>query len=376
MIMVATTASMIGQFNIKNIKLLLDMDYEVSVACNFNSGSSWNQTDSNKLKKYLIQLGVHVYNIPFSRSPFAFIDNFKAFMALNSIFNKNKFNFVHCHTPVGGVIARLVAKYNSVPSIYTAHGFHFFKGAPLKNWMLYYPIEKFLSRITNVLITINSQDFNIAKKKFYADKVLKIPGVGIDLKKFNKNEMQREKVREKLGISSQQIMILSVGELNVNKNQRIIIEALNLINDTNIKYFIVGIGKQEEYLKKLVNKYNLSNTIQFLGYRTDISNLDKATDIFVFPSYREGLGLSAIEAMASGAVLVTSNSGGIVEYSINGKTGYNYDPDDIEGFAKGIKKVAYNHTFREKTSNLNVRLAKKYSNEHVLGIMKQIYEKF
>lgn len=376
MIMIATTASMIGQFNLNNIRLLINMGYEVSVACNFNSGSSWNQEDSLLLQEQLHKLGVILYNIPLKRSPLAVFNNLRSLYQLNEIFKQHNFDFTHCHTPMGGVIARLVAKHNHVPSVYTAHGFHFFKKGPLKNWLLYYPVEKWLSKLTKVLLTINSQDFSLANQRFHADKVFKIPGIGINLKKFNKNMDIRVRMRSFLGVSDQQIMILSVGELNKNKNHQVIIEALNILNDARIKYFIVGIGNQIDNLQNLVTRYNLEDSVKFLGYRTDVADLDKATDIFAFPSYREGLGLSAIEAMASGAVLVTSNSGGILDYSINGKTGYNYNPNDAAGFANGIKKIAYDKVFRNEVSDRNIRLASKYSEEYVQSIMKEVYDRF
>lgn len=376
MIMIATTASMIGQFNIDNIKMLIDMGYEVSVACNFEEGSSWSREHSIRLKEYLNTIGVISYNLTFNRSPFAIWDNLCAFFQLNLIFKKNKFDFVHCHTPVGGVISRLVANIHNVPTVYTAHGFHFFKGAPLKNWIFYYPVEKWLSSMTRILITINTEDFNIANRKFHSNQVLIIPGVGIDLEKFKKNNSKRILTRQKLGVQDDEIMILSVGELNVNKNHRIIVEALKFVDNSNIKYFIVGIGNQVENLKHLVSKCGLNNSIKFLGYRTDIAELDRAADIFAFPSYREGLGLSAIEAMASGAVLLTSNRGGIVEYSIDGKTGYSYNPDDVDGFVDGINKIAYDPNFRREVSEKNVIFAKKYSKERVLNIMREVYSQF
>ena len=187
-LMVCTTASMIGNFNLPNLKLLQQQGSQVDVACNFKTGSNWADRDSDELKQYLKNNKIRFYQIDFARSPFKLFDNLNAYNELKSIITKNNYTYVHCHTPVGSVITRLITAKLHIPVIYTAHGFHFFKGAPLKNWLLYYPVEKWLSRYTDILITINDEDFKIAKNKMNAKKTIEIPGAGVVTSKFYKNK--------------------------------------------------------------------------------------------------------------------------------------------------------------------------------------------
>ena len=151
---------------------------------------------------------------------------------------------MHCHSPIGSVVARLAAsqfRKDGLKVIYTAHGFHFYKGAPRINWMIFYPIEYVCSFITDVLITINKEDYNFAIKHMHSNQVKYIPGVGINVEKFSEEVSNREEKRRELGISKNDIVLFSVGELNDNKNHKIVIEALANIKEKNIKYLIACI---------------------------------------------------------------------------------------------------------------------------------------
>ena len=373
MLMVATVPSMIGQFNMNNISILLDLGYEVHVACNWNDRSVWTQEKVDNLKNKLNDLKVKFYQIDFSRSIFDLKNHFESYKQILELTNKNKYNFIHCHTPIASVITRLVCKKSMIKCIYTAHGFHFYKGAPLINWMIFYPIEKYLSKYTDILITINKEDFTLAKSKFCASKVYKVPGVGIDTKKYIECNVDKDSYRKKLGINISDFVIISVGELSERKNHSTIIKAISKLDNSNIKYLIAGIGNKKKDLEDLICKLHLEEKVFLLGFRSDIPELCHCSDIYAFPSKREGLGLAAIEGMASGLPLLSSNINGINDYSINGKTGFSYPPEDYIGFSKGIEYFFKNPIRRHEIGNININIAKKYDISKVDLIMTNIY---
>lgn len=371
-LIIASVASMIDQFNMANIKILQELGYGVDVACNFENGSTCSLDRVELLKKKLNQINVNCYQIDFTRDVTNISLDKKAYNQLKDIVIKNNYLFMHCHSPIGGVIGRLVAHETNTKVMYTAHGFHFFKGAPIKNWILYYPIEKFLSKWTDWLITINNEDYNLACDKFCAKNIIKIPGVGVDINKF-KNTIYDPSLRKTLGLNDDDFVLISVGELNENKNHMTIIKAIHSLNNAKIKYIIVGIGPLREELNQMVHDYGLENQIIFLGYRDDVPKLLKICNAFCFPSKREGLGLAAIEAMASGLPLITSNVHGINDYSKNGLTGFSYDPSDYGGFAKGIEILMNDYALCEKISINNITASEKYNLLNVNAIMKGIY---
>lgn len=371
-LIVASVASMIDQFNMSNIEILRELGLKVDVACNFENGSTCSLDQINLLKSRLSQMNVDCYQIDFTRNVTDIARDSKAYMQLKKIVKQNNYLFMHCHSPIGGVIGRLVAHDTNTKVIYTAHGFHFFKGAPKKNWILYYPIEKFLSRWTDCLITINSEDYNLANKKFYAHNLVKIPGVGVDIKKF-KGASVDDNLKKIFGIKDDDFVLISVGEINDNKNHQSIIKAVHALRNPKIKYIIVGIGPQKDKLIKMVCDYGLEAQIFFLGYRNDVSQLLKISNVFCFPSKREGLGLAAIEAMAAGLPLITSNVHGINDYSQNGITGFSCSPDDIDGFADAISILSNNQGLCTKFSQTNSKMADKYDISNVNAIMKEIY---
>jgi glycosyltransferase involved in cell wall biosynthesis len=257
--------------------------------------------------------------------------------------------------------------------IYTAHGFHFYKGAPDINWIMYYPAEWFLSHITDVLITINHEDYARARA-LHAERTVMIPGVGLDTEKFESAKTNFEQKRKDFGIPLDSFLIMSVGELNENKNHRVIIRAIAGLKEIKPYYLICGEGPEKERLQKLAQRLNVENQVIFGGLRSDIHELLKIADCFAFPSKREGLGIAALEAMAAGLPIITSNSGGITEYSEDGKTGFVCRPDDVIGFAETIRKVAEDKVLAARMSAYNRQAAKKYDIRNVNRTMTEIYE--
>ena len=171
----------------KHIEMLNDKNCKITLLANFDENDSVISFNLEKFKKECEQKGINCINIPFSRSVLN-KNNLKSYKKLKELFKKNHYDLVYVHTPIASILTRLVAKkYRKAGTkvIYMAHGFHFYKGAPKKNWLLYYPIEKKCARYTDLLITINQEDYLLAKKKFHAKCVKYLPGIGIDLNKFS-----------------------------------------------------------------------------------------------------------------------------------------------------------------------------------------------
>lgn len=320
--------------------------------------------------------GCGFHHVDFSRSPLS-QDNLRAYGQLKAIIENGCYDIVHCHTPNASVITRLVCrklrKQLGVKVFYTAHGFHFYKGAPLQNWLLYYPVEKLCAYFTDKLITINQEDYNLAKRKLHAKQVHYVPGVGVDLSKFENIHVDRDAKRREIGVPEGAFLLLSVGELNENKNHQIIIKALAKLNRPDVHYAIAGRGDKYDALVQLAAELGVSRQAHLLGYRTDIAELNCAADAFCFPSYREGLGLAAIEAMICGLPLITSNVHGINDYSENGVTGFQCAPADADGFTKAIASLAESPSLRSRMGSCNKLRALKYDVNKINDLLKAIY---
>lgn len=287
---------------------------------------------------------------------------------------EEKYDLVHTHTPVASAITRLVCKnIKGTKVFYTAHGFHFHKGAPIKNWLIYYPLEKWLAKYTDTLITINKEDYERAKSKFKAKRVEYIPGVGLDIDKFKNVVVDKVGKRQELSLPEDAFVILSVGELNKNKNHEVVIRAIAKIKNPDIHYLVCGKGNLDGHLRNLSKELGLEDQVHLLGFRKDIPEICKISDVFAFPSYREGLGMAALEAMACGLPIITSNVHGIVDYSIDGETGYNCSPTDVDSFSKYIKNLYLDIEKRNRMTANNIEAVKKFNQLNVLNLMEQIY---
>lgn len=317
-LMYASVASMIQQFNMSNIKLLQELGYEVDVACNFEFGSTISNERIESLKKQLNEMNVHFYHVPIPRK-ITDLKNLKlSYKQTLKLMNERQYHLIHCHSPIGGVICREANKqsenYKNCRMIYTAHGFHFFKGNnPIKNFV-FKNIEKNAAEYTDVLITINKEDYEAAKnfKLKENGKVEYIPGVGIDIEKINSIQGNKEDLCKELDIPNDSFLLLSVGELNDNKNHKAIIKSLPELPN-NIHYVICGTGPLKEQYERLAKELHVEERLHLLGYRSDVIRIMKSCNVFVFPSKREGLSVALMEAMACGLPCIASNIRGNVD---------------------------------------------------------------
>lgn len=348
------------------IRKLIDAGDTVDIACNDNT---------SKTPECYRSWGCGIYPLSCGRSPFH-SGNMKAIHQLKKIVSESKYDVVHCHTPVAGVCARIAcraARRDGTRVFYTAHGFHFYKGAPLKNWLLYYPVEKLCSRWTDALITINREDCALAEKKMRAKRVYYVPGVGVDLAKFEHRTSNRERVREELGIRPDEIMLLSVGELNKNKNHISVIKGLAALGGVNFHYCIAGNGALKDELEQTAARMRIAQQVHFLGFRRDIPDLLSAADIFCLPSFREGLPVALMEAMASGLPCIATNIRGNTDLLQDKQGGYLVNPSDVNGFSACMRELALNEDKRKAFGYRNRQHIEAYSATNVFSLMRAIY---
>lgn len=378
-LILASVASMIDQFNMANIDILQKAGYKVHVAANFNYGSTTSKERTSDLKKQLHSMGVIVHDVAINRSVLN-ISNIHAYNVIKNIINHEAYDLIHCHSPIGGVITRLAAKAarkKGTKVIYTVHGFHFFKGAPIKNWLVYFPIEKWLSKYTDYIITINQEDYyNATNKKFKVKNIKLVNGIGIDLEKFKpQTKVKKSELRRQYGYSDDDFILLYTAELNYNKHQDLIINVINLLKDKipNIKLLLAGLGTLQDKYKQQRDSLNLNSNVKFLGYRNDIVNLLTISDIVVSASRREGLPVNIMEAMATGLPLVVTDCRGNRDLVCNEENGFVIDIDDIEGFANAIEKLYTSKKLRQKFGRKNLEIINSYSLENVKKEMKNIY---
>ena len=374
-LMVAHVAYAIDMFNMPNIRLLISMGYEVQVACNFDDRSSLSDEKVALLKEKLTAMGVKYHNIPFERQPLR-SQNLTAYKMLKNLIDSEKFDLIHCHTPVGGIITRLAAassrKKNGTKVIYTAHGFHFFKGAPLINWLIYFTAEKFCSYFTDTIITINKEDFANAENKLNAKKVCYVPGVGVDTDFFAGTSGKRDELLSEISANKDSIILLGVGELSDRKNHRVSIKALSQIKNENIHLVIAGTGEKREEFLALAKELGVDGRVHLLGFRTDIASLLKSADIFLFPSIQEGLPVALMEAMSCSLPVICSEIRGNIDL-IDDTCGILCPATDADAFSVAIEKLVADSSLRKSMAEKALQESKKYDIKIIENYMKDIY---
>ena len=319
--------------------------------------------------------GCNTYRLSTSRSPFS-PGNIKAVGQIKKLVETGKYGIVHCHTPIAAACTRLACRSlrkKGVRVIYTAHGFHFYTGAPKLNWLIFYPVEKLCGRWTDVLITVNQEDYLRATKKIPAKKVEYIPGVGINVEKFSDTQIDCSAKRAELGIPEDAFVLCSVGELNANKNHEVVIRAMVLLEQQNVHYMVAGVGDQKEYLLSLAQELHLEDRVHLLGYRKDVADLYKAADLFVFPSFREGLPVSVMEAMAAGRAVVCSNIRGNADLLQDGKGGYLVTAQEPQNYAEKIGLLLQDDALCRTMGQFNSSYVAEFGYENIRQKLDHIY---
>lgn len=363
-LLIATVQSHIGQFHKPLMQLLKEHGWEIHVAARDNL------TEKNGLQ---LEYPDRVFNIDFQRSPFD-RRNIKAYRQLKHVLAENQYNVIHCNTPVGGILGRLAgSKYRKTGTqvFYTAHGFHFYKGAPKQNWLIYYPIEKWMARYTDKLITITEEDYQLAKTKFKCP-VYHTHGVGANSTKYHPlNREEQAKLKTELGLSNH--IIVNCGELLPNKNQKTAILAMKqlaaLIPD--IQLLIAGNGPERPNLEKCIEDLELKEYVKFLGYTLQLDKYLQVCDLELACSYREGLPLNIMEAMLCGKPVVASMNRGHRELVIDGTTGFLVLPDDVNAYVKAVNSIIRDSVISERVI---FERAKMYADYTVTEELRQIYE--
>lgn len=360
-----------ASFLIHDMEILIEKGYTVTFAANAYK-LEWADT-----KEKLKNLNIEFVQIDFdSTNPIA-KTNFKAYKQLKKLLKRSSFQLIHCHTPIAGLLTRLAAypyRRKGTKVIYTTHGFTFTENSSKKTWAVFYTVEKLCSLLCDAIITINTEDYQNAKKMF-CKKVFRINGVGVDTKRYANIAVNYEQYRKMIGVPSDKVMILSVGELSVRKNHQIVIKAIAKLQNKNDYIFVIcgngidgGTGKllSDLALKEKVN-------LKLLGFRMDIPEITAISDIGVIPSIREGLGLAGIQFLAAGIPVIGSNVQGIKDYIIDGKDGFLCDPFDEDAFAEKIQ-VLSNKQIRNSMKPFCCDMAEKFDNKVSFKQMREVYD--
>lgn len=321
----------------------------------------------------------HRLNFPRNIKP---LQLFKTYKALQAIIESGDYDLIHCHTPIPSAITRLAARHwrkRGGKLLYTAHGFHFYKGAPLKRWLVYYPAELILSRFTDFIVTMNSEDLAYTKKALWGAYSGKIPGVGIQVRGFSKlDPQQRQLQRNALGFFAQQFLVVYVAEFIPRKNHEFIIDAASELKKSipSLKVIFIGRGEILEMCRNLTKKLGVQDVVQFMGFRDDVAKFAQIADVAVSASKHEGLGIALIEQMRCGVPVVASDDRGHREFVENGKTGFLFKQNDQEEFIQAIRTLYEDEAFSSRIGeNARVR-SFDFDLDKSMQAMAKIYAQF
>ncbi len=374
-ILITATELHLYQFWTQHIKMLIQNGYSVDLVCS-HVGDKLDE-----LKQVLLSCeNPRLTVVDLKRSPLS-PHNIRGYFQLKKYFSENKYDLIITNEPVMGVMTRLasraIRKKHGTRLIYFAHGFHFWKGAPLLNWALFYPIEKLAARITDVIVTMNSEDYQFAKEHFNSAEIEYTNGIGADFNDKSFSLYDRNQKRRELNLSDSDFMVFSASELTDRKNLRFAFDVIEILVNKgykNIKFFVRGKGPLENDYKEYIKKHNLGENIFLLGYGRDINQMCCAADAFLFTSKQEGLPVAVMEAMSCNLPCVCSNVRGASDLISNGNGGFVCSLSSPEEFASRLEYIMKNDVRRELTEN-NERILEPYSFESVHNYIESLISK-
>ena len=367
-LLITSTELMMIQFLVPHVKYLSENGFRVEIACSDVGG---RMEDVRNALEGVVEK-IHILRL--ERSPVN-PRNFLGYQDMRRLLRENHYDIIWTNEPVMGVVTRLAAnKYRrkGTKVLYMCHGFHFYKGASLTNWLIFYPIERFMSRFCDVIVTINHED-EARAKTFRCPRVEYIHGIGVNTGRLH-NRNEQSDIRAELGLDEDDFLVLSVGELNENKNQQVIIRALAQLQDPKIHYLLCGKGDQREKLEDLAKELSVADNVHFLGYRNDVVDICAQADVFAHPVRREGLGLAPLEAMYCGLPLVASDTRGLQDYTVPGKSGFLCGSEDPAEFAKAIHQLKKNPELRSNCGAFNRNMVQKFCLEQVKEEVRRLFK--
>lgn len=358
-ILITSTDIMMIQFLVPHVRNLCEQGFRVEIACSEVGGRM------DDVHIALSGTVAAIHRVRLERSPTS-PRNLSGYRDMRHLLEENQYDIIWTNEPVMGVVTRLAARRarkNGTKVVYMCHGFHFFKGASKINWLIFYPVERLMAHFCDVIVTINREDEALAKS-FHTGRVEFIHGIGVNTERLCRTD-EHSSIRRELRLTQEDFLVLSVGELNENKNHQVIIHALAQLRDDRIHYVLCGKGQQLTHLQRLVRDKKLEANVHFLGYRKDVADIYPQADIFAFPTRREGLGLAALEAMYCGLPVIASNTRGIRDYMVDGRSGCLRDSEDAAGFADAIRILKEDTALRKRCGAYNRETVKPFCLEPV-----------
>lgn len=367
-LIVATSDIHLQVFHLPYIKLLREKGYQVDAAVEIRGNGQVAGIN-------------HLYNLPFKRTLFT-AKLIKAYLGLKEIINNGNYNVIHCHTPIPAALTRLAAKQARIKGtkvLYTAHGFHFYKGAPLSYWLTYYPIEKWLSRYTDAIVTINKEDYDVVKTKFKRTVAYHINGIGVDLSRFKSlANTDKDQIKHSIGLPENAFTLLYAANFITRKNHQFIINCLPELKKEipTLKVLFAGSGILIDKMKKQVKILGLEDTVHFMGFYKDINRLLAITDVAISASKQEGLGLALAEAMICNVPVVATKDRGHNELIKHGENGLLFTQNSKKEFIENIVMLYNNPQQAMMLSSRATKEINKFSIANSLTAMNTVYDKY
>jgi len=368
---VTTVAGTLRAFLIPHMQMLQERGWHVEAAARFGNSSKGEQ---------LIKAGFTAHRIPFHRHVLAG-GNLLAIWRLWRLIQTGRYDIVHVHTPVAAMVGRLAARLTRPrPAVlYTAHGFHFHRGAPWYHWLFLYPAEWLAGRWTDGLIVMNEEDVHNGRRLGFVqeENLFFVHGVGVDIDWYGGAAIDGRKVRSELGLSPDDVLITCIAEFTRGKNHKLLLDTWQRVtgSQANAHLLLVGGGPYLREVKRRLDSWE-SPRVHLAGHRADIPSVLRATDVLVLSSRREGLPRCIMEAMAAGRPVVATSARGsrdLIEHGVNGLL---VEREDVAGLAEALVTLIQDPGLRFDMGKRGREKIKEYALDRVLDEMWLIYDRF